>query len=318
MARLTALPRSASNEDTVRELRRALAGKSNVLAAKAADIAAECAATALVSDLAAAFDRLLPEPDKADKGCLAKIAIVRALNSLEYDDTELFLQGIRHFQLEPAFGGRVDVADHLRAESAFGLVRLGYLEVLFELTTLLSDPEIAARRAAIEALRMVAAEACELLLRLKASSGDAEPELMGEVLSALVSINFERSKELVARFLSSRDQIIAQGAALALGETRRPEAFDLLRRQWRSWIDGERRKVLLLPIALLRSDESVRFLVQVVRNDPRELAIAALAALRIYADDPDRRETVRAAALQRDDSDVAEAYVREFGRDART
>ena len=43
-----------------------------------------------------------------------KVAIVEALNALGYEHTPTFLQGIRHVQMEPVYGGRVDTAAVLR------------------------------------------------------------------------------------------------------------------------------------------------------------------------------------------------------------
>ncbi len=71
-------------------------------------------------DLLAAFRRFLADPSK-DKGCLAKIAIAEALTRLEHEEAEIFLEGIRHMQREPVWGGTEDTAAWLRGLCAIGL-----------------------------------------------------------------------------------------------------------------------------------------------------------------------------------------------------
>src|SRR5258706_1138550 len=59
-------------------LKGSLASKTNLAAAKAATIAREMNAVALIPDLVAAFDRFISDAS-ADKGCQALTAIVEAL-----------------------------------------------------------------------------------------------------------------------------------------------------------------------------------------------------------------------------------------------
>ena len=48
----------------------------------------------------------------------AKTAIVQCLSRLELGSPEVFLRGLHHVQMEPAYGGPVDTAVELRSESA--------------------------------------------------------------------------------------------------------------------------------------------------------------------------------------------------------
>src|SRR5436853_5925542 len=106
-------------------LKATLAGKLNLAAAKAATIARDLNAQSLIPNLAAAFHRFIADTS-IDKGCLALTAIVEALQTMGATEPEVYLRGIRHIQMEPAWGGPSDVAAKLRCESAFGLVRIGY------------------------------------------------------------------------------------------------------------------------------------------------------------------------------------------------
>src|SRR5580698_9350018 len=94
LARLYAMRNQPAASETTVELRRYLADSSNFIVAEAAKIIKDQAAAELVSDLVAAFDRLMIDPEKSDKQCRAKIAIVDALNRLQYAEANVFLRGL--------------------------------------------------------------------------------------------------------------------------------------------------------------------------------------------------------------------------------
>src|SRR5947209_3688863 len=124
LSRLRALREEPPAPSHLEELRQSLGDKSNLVAADAAAIVAERGLANLAPELRAAFDLLMTDPEEADKQCRAKIAIVEALNKLEYDKADVFLTAIRHVQMEPRWGGSEDSAAPLRAAAAFGLVRI--------------------------------------------------------------------------------------------------------------------------------------------------------------------------------------------------
>ena len=303
---------SVPEPEALPALREALRSPHNALAARAAALAAGRALTALIPDLLAAFDRFMEDPLRTDKGCRAKRAIVEALNALAHTDPAPYLRGIRHVQREPVFGGRADTADALRAQCAFALVRLGYRDVLFELVTLLADREAPARRAAVQALAHIEADASELLLRHKALAGDADPDVTGECLSGLMKLAPARSAEFVARFLAAEDRITAESAALALGNSGYAGAFDLLRARWEQSIDPAFKQMLLLPMALTRRDEAVAFLLELIATAHTATAAKAVDALRIYGADPRRREAVERAVSERDESAITNVFEKRF------
>ena len=104
------------------QIRKALAGKSNFLAAKAARLAEEAELTSLLPEMIAAFHRFYENAEKSDPQCWAKNAISRALPRLGCRDKEAFLRGIRFHQWEPTWGGKSDTAGTLRANCAHALV----------------------------------------------------------------------------------------------------------------------------------------------------------------------------------------------------
>ena len=282
------------------------------MVAKTAQVIAEHRISELIPQLIAAFDRFMKNPLKTDKGCLAKTAIVEALDKLESQESDVFLRGIRHAQMEPAYGGRRDTAANLRARCALAFARIEYEEVFFELTRLLADPEIQPRIAAVRSLTCLVCETSELLLRLKVLMGDEEPQVLSECFAGLMSIVPKRSLDFVAGFLTASDLLVAEGAALALGESREIQAFEILRNYWEDSLNHEFKEMLLLPIALTRCDAAFDFLIDVVRCEYRDYASAALRALKAYADDNKQCKKIHQAVVSRNDAKVSEVYAYEF------
>src|SRR5882724_4485676 len=114
LARLKALREGPHTPAARAELKKALADRSNYVAARAADMVGEFELRDLIPDLLAAFDRFLVNPAKTDPQCLAKNAIAETLSKLGLDDAEFYRKGMRHFQPEPVWGGEQDTAAHLR------------------------------------------------------------------------------------------------------------------------------------------------------------------------------------------------------------
>jgi hypothetical protein len=135
LARLATVREDPESAASLEALRAALAGRSGAAVAKAARLVGELELAVLATDLVTAFERILGG-GCADPGCTAKTAIADALYRLGHDAAGVFLRGIRHVQMEPVFGGRVDTAVDLRGACALGLVRIGYRDALLELADL--------------------------------------------------------------------------------------------------------------------------------------------------------------------------------------
>ncbi len=279
---------------------------------KAATLAARLGERALGRDLAAALVGLIDRADrKADPGCSAKLALARALTALEHDDPEPFRRGVAYVQMEPVWGDppQVDSAGELRGCCLSGLVAMGDRDALFAAVPLLVDPRPEARVAAARAVAATGVESAELLLRLKALAGDAEPQVVADCLAGCLRLSAERAVGFVAPFLAHADDVVAEAAALALGETRLPQALDLLQRAFHETLDPRRRARLLLPAALLRSDEALAWLLEVLAESEREhLAAGAARALRLFAGDPAARARIEAAIARRGDAEVTAAF----------
>jgi HEAT repeat protein len=311
LAELHRLRADPTSPSALATLRRVLGGKLSHAVAKAAQIAGEFEIGQLTPELVAAFDRFMINPVKTDPGCRAKAEIAEALYRIGYDAERLFLYGIRHVQMEPVYGGKTDTAAALRSACALGLVRVRYADVMTELADLLADPESSARIAAVRAIAYSESDHGVPLLRLKVLTDDDHPEVVSECLSALLQIAPASSLAFVARLLDTPDTSRREMAALALGGSRLPEAFDVLHQWWDRTPDPDLRRTALLAIAMLKHDRPIEFLLSLIAEAAGPTARDAIAALGLYRHDEALRERVRRAAA-RDDVDLRAAVVDAF------
>lgn len=297
---LAALRQGPLEGAAIRSLRDGLRSRYGVVAAKAAWVAGAMEAPGLAPEMVAAFERFLTDPVRSDPGCLAKQAIAAALDGLDHPDPEPFLRGIRHRQPEPVWGGTRDTAGDLRVSSAFALVRLGWHGLASELAELLADPEAPVRAGAARAAAASRDVHLAAVLRLKILLPDPEPQVTGECVGALLTLDPAQAVPFVDRLLAAGDEAAREAAAIALGESRLRAAFPVLHRWWETTAAPGLRRTALLALAMLRHEEAIAFLLGVVRDGAGPDARDALAALRIHRYDGSLRERIRAAGRRRD------------------
>jgi HEAT repeat protein len=234
----------------------------------------------------------------SDPGCKAKTALLEALVRLEVDEPDVYRRGVRLRQLEPAWveGGKVDTAVAVRVSSAAGLASVGNPDAAALAAELLADPEWDARAGAARALGMCGPLAAEPVLRLKLLTGDPEVAVLGECFRALLAVAPGAVPRIAERLRDPRADV-AEQAALALGESRLDEAFDVLREHLQEEPSGARRRVALLALALLRRDAAIDLLLEKLEQGDEETASAAADALAIFAHDA--RIVARAQAARR-------------------
>jgi len=306
MALLQVVRNEPTSEASLNNLQIVLRSKYGVAVAKAAELVGQLEIRPLIPQLEAAFNRFWVDGIELDPGCRAKRAIAEALYRLGSSNETLFLQGIRCIQMEPVWGGRQDTAPPLRNVSALALVQMHYPLVMVELADLLADPEPEARIGAARAIAYASYDYGVPLLRLRVKVGDTPPVLC-ECLIALLALSSETSLPLVKQFLerSSIDspEAIAQAeaAALALGESRLPEAFELLKEWWQPLRSTQLRQSGLLAISTLRQPTAIQFLLVLVAEGNRQDAIAALKALQIHRQDEVLWQRVVQTVNQRED-----------------
>jgi len=310
LAAIHAIRQAPEKFDLKRDLAPLLKHKSNHVVAAAAATAERLEAGALAPDLVEAFERLIGDASKRDQGCKATIAIVRALIQMEDPAAKVYFAGIRHVQMEGSFGPPVDAAAELRGLCARGLARMGHSEALLECVTLLTDREVAARAGAIQAIADAGRPEGVLLLRLKASMGDSEDEILGQCFSALLALDPAASVDFVARFLKSDS---GGQAAFALGESHLPAAFPVLRDAWEEGGSRELRRTLLVAIGMLRSDDGLEFLLTCLSDESVPVAEDALAALALYSRDETVHGRIAEIVRRRDELGLTKVFAREFG-----
>jgi HEAT repeat protein len=311
LAAIHAIRQGPEQYDLARDLGPFLRHKSNHVVAAAAATAGRFEVSALAPDLVEAFERLMRDPSKLDPGCKATMEIVQALIGIDERAAKVYFAGVRHVQMEGSFGPPVDAAAPLRGLCAQGLARTGDPDALIECVTLLTDPWLPARVGAVRAIADAGRPEGVLLLRLKALTGDKEDEVTGECFSALLQLEPARSVEFVAGFLDQSEETREQ-AAMALGESRLAEAFKVLRERWERGGPRELRRILLVAIAMSRSEDSLAFLLDRLREESASVAGDVLAGLALYARDEAVVARVEEVVRNRSEPSLDATFTREF------
>jgi hypothetical protein len=282
-------------------VRAALAEHSALVVAAAATVVKQQQLAPLAKDLAPAWAWFVGEAVKRDPGCRAKQALVEALVALEDDPDDLLLAAVRYRQIEPAFGGPVDTAALLRAHAAVGLANLRHPQAANCAAELLADGECNARAGAARALSALSAEVAVPLLRFKARTGDTDARVIGECFASLLQADPAASVAFVGEFLRDPPEL-AEQAAIALGESRRPDAFARLQAWHESLsVDPVCERIALVAMGMVRSDASREYLLTVVRAGTARAALAAAEGLAICRHDEQLRAATLASARARDD-----------------
>jgi HEAT repeat protein len=317
LAALRELRGQALTPEHKTELRKRIGDRSNLVVAAAAAIAGENSLVELAKDLEAAFDRFLINPVKDDKLCRAKIAVIQALDKLEHQDSEVFDKAARHVQLEPVWGGSEDSAAPLRAAALIALARIEGSRSLPLLVDAMADPAKDVRIAAAVALGALGTESAGLILRLKVRVGDSDPDVLSECLGGLLSVDPKENLAIVSEFLEPSNDAVCEAAALALGKSRLPEALEPLKACWQKSHSPALRQQLLLAIAVLRRPGAIDYLMELVASESEPTAIAALAALKIYKDDPRVRERIVKLVHEKASQTLQARFDRDFRSDER-
>lgn len=274
--------RDADEAVRLAALRKALAHRNNFIVAKAADMVREFRLEPLIPDLLTAFNRFFENPEETDPQCWAKNAISRALAALEYQEPDVFLRGMHHIQMEPVWGGQSDTAGTLRATCALALVQCRSLsndDLLSHLVDLFADADKNVRAEVARAIEQVGSPTAALLLRLRATLGRDEAEVLGACFGGILRIEGITAIPWVGRFLEAADDTAAE-AALAISGTHSLEAFGLLRGVLPKATDPWFRSVLLSSIALTRLDAALEFLIDLMKAESLDTEAAIEAIVR--------------------------------------
>jgi HEAT repeat protein len=307
LAKLASLKLAPRAPETAKELRSALTSKTDYVVQKAAEFIREFNLPDFEKDLAAAFMRVASQGDKSFG---ARTALASALHDMRAYEPDVYLAGLRTHGSAPPQG--IDPASPLRGICVMAMVLTRCPGAMLHATDLLIDKHVPARAGAVRALASSGEEAAALVLRLKLHLGDRDAEVVGEVLAGLIQLDPANSLPLVAGYLDHPDEAIADAAALALGESRRPEAVDILRKRLAKALDPGARRPLLLAIAITRRPEAATILVEHLASADPETSRHVLEALRIYRADSALCEKVRKIVEQRGDEKLRGQFEKLF------
>jgi hypothetical protein len=277
--------RGGSAEEAAPALRKALTDRVNLIVAKAAAVAADLQAIALLPEMLAAFDRLFEDAVKRDPQCWGKVALAKALRDLGHRDSPAYVRGAVHIQMEPVWGSEADTAGPLRGICLMALPACPDLpreRVLRYMVDALTEAAPPVRADAARALIEMQGDDCALLLRLKARAGDVEASVTGQVLEALLALERREALPFVRQFLKPSLGEVAEEAALAVGASRTREGAALLLECWPEARGQEYRQALLRALSISRQDDALTFLKQLAAEGRPQDAADARAALALF------------------------------------
>ncbi len=255
----------------------------------------------MLAELDAAYWRMVEAGARADPGCLAKQALLEALDVNEALDERPFRHALDLTQLEAK--QKRDSAGLLRARAALALARLSASGLLPKLGGLLADPLPAVRQSAAKAVAHLGHPDGAGLLLLRLKVGD-EPSIELECLQGLFTLSPEIAVASSRELLRSADPERRELLANALGGANRDEAIELLGAQLAESVVASERKIWIDALALSRRPRARQLLVELIEHGGHADARTAITALSPHGYDARLVEAVRQAAERRGEQDV--------------
>ena len=129
----------------------------------------------------------------------------------------------------------------------------------------------------------------------------------------MLRLSPESSVPFLSQCIDTRQTLVREAALLALGESRRPEALDLLKASWSATGNCPLRRMALLAIAMLRQEPAMAYLLPLVTHESFAVANDAIAAVSIHKYDETLSEQVQKTAQKRQDLNLTEVVAKIFG-----
>lgn len=272
----------ASAPEGVAALRKALARKTGLLVAAAAERLADAPDQDWNPTLIAAFHTLCERPLKRDPGCKGKRAVLQALDDRGSHAHDVFLTAARLRQLEPAWGGAEDTAAGVRILGLSGLLRLHAPERAVVLGEHVVDPEDQVRAAAADAIAALEDTTGIAALRLMLVSG-GPAEVHEAALTAWLKLDRDSALEALRAWLAQGGER-QETAAIVLGESRLERALPLLLEAVRTASTRKARRLLWICIGTLRLPSARDALLQHLDGADGENVVEALLPYRFESD----------------------------------
>jgi hypothetical protein len=252
------------------------------LVAELAKLAQEHGLRGIEPQLKAAYAVLSGERASADTGCLAKEALLAALDALECLDADLFARAARYVQPERGRTGTRDTGARVRARGVLGIGRLGHHDLWPILGAALADQDGTVRLSAAQAVGHRGQRDGAGLLLLRLGAGDSEPEVAIECLRGLFAVAPDLGRAQAQRGLDAARDEQREQTLHALGTVQHDQAVELLADELaRRPLAEERRRIIeVLGLSLRPSARAL--LVELVRSGSGSDADAALTALAIH------------------------------------
>ncbi|MCC6332966.1 MAG: HEAT repeat domain-containing protein [Myxococcales bacterium] len=280
------------------KLAAALASKRAMVVERAAKVVKEHSLSDFSAALRDAYQRLLDGGPKADPGCRAKVAVLEALDVLEWTDHEPFLSASRYVQEEAAWGPPVDTAAGVRVRGVLALARLGYADLPILAGERFEDSQPPVRAAVADALAAFGERSSAGLLLHKLRVGDDDPLVKLACMSALMALAPDWGLPYLSPLVASGHGEARELAALALGQSHRPDAADALIAALESAVRSTEREAVLRGLGLHRSDRAADVLLKLIETGAAADARAAVKALAPRRFEPGLREKIVAHAAR--------------------
>ena len=278
----------------------ALAGRAPDGIARAAQLIAEHNLDGFEEALSSAYQRLARAPASANPGCLAKEAILAALEAGESSSAELFARAAMHQQIEGGRTGARDTAARVRAQGLLGLARLGHPDALVIFGAGLANRDPTVRLTAARAIAHRGQRDGAGLLLLRLGAGDDQPDVVAECLRGLLSLAPDVAAPRARALLDSDDPRAREQTLHALGTAASDLAVTLLRDALAAATLAAPRIEIIEALGLSLRPAARALLIELVAGDRPSDAEAALAALAIHRYDPRLKDDLtRATAHSR-------------------
>jgi HEAT repeat protein len=261
----------------------------------------------MLAELEAAYWRMVEAGPRADPGCLAKQALLDALDVGESLAERPFAHALDFTQFEAAKQHKRDSAGLLRARAALALARLSARDLLPKLGGLLADPLPAVRQNAAKAVAHYGNTDGAGLLLLRLKVGD-EPSVELECLQGLLAlaptIAIQCARDLLRDADSERRELLAN----ALGSANHDDAIRLLGERLTESVLASERKVWIEALALSRRPGARAILLGLIEDGTQADARTVITALSPHGFDTRLVAAIQEAAQRRgDDSVIAHA-----------
>lgn len=277
------------------------------VAARAAETAEHLEIGSLREPLLATLRRVL-DGKQPDPGCRVAAAVLGALSKIEVEAADDYLRAMKLVRRERSGTGYVDSAIPVRLRAAEALAVSRRAPAVLDILTLLGDPEPDVRAGAASVLGMFRADSALAALYTKLLAGDPAAEVLGACMSALARADPARFVPVVATYLASADDTLAELAAIALGDSHAPAALPPLQAAIERGARGRRQSTLLLAVSLLRTDAAFDYLLGVIQRGSEPAALAALEALKIHGELPSLAARVKELVLARGSMKLTDAW----------